>query len=306
MAANDFSYYRFSAYLKKQFKEKVCKISVNAGFSCPNKENNEQGCIFCDNRGFSPYTGKENPGLARQIEHRISYARDRLKVFKYMLYFQAFTNTYAKLDTLKKTYDIIYEFQDMVALSIGTRPDCLDEDKLELINSYAKDYEVWIELGLQSIHDRTLKLIRRGHDYRDFCRTYSRIKELTNCKICVHLIIGLPGESRADMLATAKEMAVLKIDAVKIHPLHVVKDTPLHKWWLNGEYTPFTKQEYISLAAEFLDYLYPETVIQRITADCPQDMLIAPEWISTKTVILNELHAYLAKNKHYQGKKYAE
>ncbi|MFH1547863.1 MAG: TIGR01212 family radical SAM protein, partial [Candidatus Omnitrophota bacterium] len=220
---------------------------------------------------------------------------------KFIVYFQAYTNTFAPLNILKERYDVVRKFQDIVGISIGTRPDCVNEEILDLINSYSKDYEVWLEYGLQSIHDKTLKLINRHHTYKDFFKAVELTKK-RNIKICAHIIIGLPNETKEEILETAKTLAKLKIDGVKIHPLHIVKGTKLEEFYNKDKYKPLELDEYVNIVTEFLGYIPPTTVIQRITADCPKEFLVAPLWILNKNAVLNLIEKKLEENNTYQGK----
>ena len=296
---NKKTYYKFSDYLKERFGCRVHKVSIDAGFSCPNKDGklSKDGCIYCDNRAFSPPVRNTNSKkgykkisngarIETQIETGIKMGRERYGAEKFIVYFQAYTNTYAPLGILKERYDVVRKFKDIVGISIGTRPDCVDEEILDLIESYSKDYEVWIEYGLQSIHDKTLKLINRHHTYEDFLKAV-KLTRKRNIKICTHIIIGLPNETKEEMLETAKALAKLKIDGVKIHPLHVVKGTKLEELFKKGKYKPLELDEYVNIVTEFLQYLPSDTVIQRITADCPKEFLVAPLWILDKNAVLN-------------------
>ena len=279
---NTLTYYKFSTYLKERFGTRVHKVSVDAGFSCPNRDGtiSKDGCIYCDNRAFSFHNRSDKTlSLAGQIREGITSAKKRFKAKKFIIYFQAHTNTYAPLELLKKTYDTIKSFDDVVGLSIATRPDCVNKEILELVASYADSYEVWIEYGLQSIHNKTLDFINRGHKYEDFLKAVEQARNY-NIKICAHVIIGLPGETKDMMMATAKELARLKIDGVKIHPLHIVKGTKLQELYNKGEYKPLELDEYLDILSNFLSYLWQKTVVQRINASCPKDLLIAPSWIA--------------------------
>jgi uncharacterized protein len=199
------------------------------------------------------------------------------------VYFQAYTNTYAPVGELKYKYDIIRKFKDVVSIAIATRPDCVNKDVLDLISGYAKDYEVWIEYGLQSVHDKTLELINRGHSYNDFLKAFISTRSYP-VKVCVHVILGLPGETERMMMATAEEMARIKIHAIKIHPLHVVKETVLEKIYRSGLYAPLNLDEYARLLTEFLKRLPPDVVVQRLSAYCPKDILVAPGWVSKRFI----------------------
>jgi len=295
-------YYKFSSYLKERFGCRVHKITVDAGFNCPNIDGtfSRDGCIFCDNFAFSPAVRKKGIPVERQIEEGISHGGKRYKAKKFIVYFQPYTNTYAPVETLKSRYDTVRRFPEVAGISIGTRPDCIDEDKLSLIEQYTKNYEVWIEYGLQSVHDRTLKQINRNHTYEDFLKAIDITKN-RNIKICTHVILGLSGESREDMIETAKECTRLNLDGIKIHPLHVVKGTILEKMFHEGKYKPLEMEEYIELTAEFLSHLNPGMVIQRLTADCPKDILVAPAWINRKQHVIKSIEDYMLMKVFSQG-----
>ncbi|MCM8829597.1 MAG: TIGR01212 family radical SAM protein [Candidatus Omnitrophica bacterium] len=296
------SYYKFSEYLKKRFGCRVHKVIVDAGLSCPNIDGtlSTNGCIFCDNYSFSPPTRREDISLENQIKEGIRYGKERYKAKKFIIYFQPYSNTYAPLDILKERYDTIKKFPDVVGISIGTRPDCIDEEKILLIKSYIKAYDVWIEYGLQSIHNKTLKLINRNHTYEDFLKAVEITKN-AGIKICAHIIIGLPGETEEEIMKTAKECGRLKLDGIKIHPLYIVKGTGLEEMFIKGKYKPLTFEEYIEITTKFIGYLWKDTVIQRITADCPPEILIGPDWIRNKQYILKKLEETMTARGIYQG-----
>lgn len=272
---------RYSTYLKERFGTRVRKISVDAGFSCPNRDGSlsRNGCIYCDNRAFSYHSrNNERLPLKEQISRGRESARVRFKADKFIVYFQAHTNTYADIDELKSKYDVVKRFNDIVGISIATRPDCVNEAVLELIAGYADDYEVWVEYGLQSIHNNTLALINRQHSYEDFLQAFEATRKYP-IKICVHTILGLPGETKGMMLDTARQMRRLRIDGIKIHPLHIIKGTALEKMYLEGLYTPLFLDDYADILSEFIGCLWRDTVIHRLSASCPKDMLAAPGWL---------------------------
>lgn len=297
-------YYKFSDYLKECFGCRVYKVSIDAGFSCPNRDGSKSrnGCIYCDNKGFSFNSRIPPRPIESQIAEGIKVGRGRFKAEKFIIYFQAYTNTYAPPKQLKEKYDIVKRFKDIVGISIGTRPDCVDEEILELIDSYTGEYEVWLEYGLQSIHRKTLEFINRGHLYEDFLKAIELTRKRKKIRICAHTIVGLPGEAKEDILKTAEELGRLKLEGVKIHPLHIIKGTKLEEIFRRRLYTPLTRQEYIGLVSEFLEFLWPETVIQRITADSPPQFLVAPLWILEKTKLLKEIDEALAKKERFQGR----
>lgn len=297
-------YYRFSDYLRKKYGQRVQKITIDAGFSCPNRDGtlSDAGCIFCDNQAFNVQTRSKRLPIREQIEQGIKSAYERFKAKKYMIYFQAFTNTYAAVSELKKIYDHVKEYEDIVAIAIGTRPDCIDGEKLALINQYTEDKEVWIEYGLQTINDMTLQTINRGHGLKEFLNAVALTRDYPNIKICVHAILGLPGETEEDNVKTACMLCDLGIEAIKIHPLHVVRNTKLEELFLHKQYVPLSLEEYILLVIAFLERTSSKTVIQRLTAECPPDLLIAPDWINEKGRIIGEIERHLVDMNTFQGK----
>ncbi|MGB9677097.1 MAG: TIGR01212 family radical SAM protein [Candidatus Ratteibacteria bacterium] len=297
-------YKKFSDYLRKKFGCRVHKISVYAGLTCPNLDGklSRKGCIYCNNYAFSPSL-KTNLSLEKQIENGIEYGKKRFKAEKFIVYFQPFSNTYSSVEILKEKYDVVKKFPEVIGISIGTRPDCIDEEKLKLIESYNSNYEVWIEYGLQSIHDKTLKLINRNHTYSDFLNAYN-ITRKRNIKICSHVIIGLPEETKKDIIETAKECGKLKLDGIKIHPVHVLKNTELENLYKEGKFNVMDMEEYIDVLSDFLSYLYPETVIQRLTADSDRKYLVAPLWLLEKQKMLKLLEEKMKEKNIYQGKNY--
>ncbi len=302
-------YYKLSTYFKRiSGGKKVHKVAIDAGLSCPNRDGkiSFDGCIYCDNRGFSFNTRILPRPVEAQIEEGMSALRKRFGAEKFILYFQAHTNTYAPLDVLKQIYDKAKKFKDIIGISIATRPDCIDKRILDLIDSYTKDYEVWIEYGLQSIHNKTLELINRGHSYEDFLKAIGLTKERENIRISSHVIIGLPGETEKMIQETAREMGRLELDGIKIHPLHIIKATKLEKMHQQGLYQPLTLEEYADLATGFLGYLWPNTVIQRVSADCPKEFLVAPDWILDKNRVLQAIDEKLSKANTFQGRLYKE
>ena len=300
-------YYRFSRYLKERFGCKVYKISVDAGFSCPNLDGtlSRKGCIFCDNRAFSPAVRDKKLPVEHQIAMGIEYGEKRYSAERFLVYFQPYSNTYASVETLEERYNVIKRFgHKVVGLCIGTRPDCIDREKLSLIESYTRDYEVWIEYGLQSIHDSTLNLLNRNHSYADFLRACELTREKKNIKICAHVIIGLPGEEQRDIIKTAQACGRLKIDGIKIHPMHIVKNTLLQKMFDEGNYKAWEFDRYIDTVSLFITALHPTTVIHRITAECKKQLLVAPVWLNDKEKLLQAVEQKMEKEGLLQGQNY--
>ncbi len=299
-------YRDYNGYLREKFGERVQKIALDAGFNCPNRDGtlSEKGCIFCDSRGSG--TGAMiNHGLsidAQIIEGR-RFAEKRYGAKKFIAYFQSFTNTYAPPATLEELYSRALNHEGMVGLSIGTRPDCVDREILELIGSFRKDYLIWIEFGLQSSHDKTLQRINRGHDVACFERSVRMTHEY-GLNICAHVILGLPGETREMMMDTARFIAGLPISGVKIHLLYVVKGTHLDKLYEKGEYRCLEREEYTDLVVDFLELLPPGVVIQRMTGDPIRSELVAPEWALHKTRNMSFIDKRLEERDTWQGKRY--
>ena len=301
MDFNGKRYYAFSQYLKDKFGEKVYKITIDGGFSCPNRDGtiSNGGCIFCDEGGSFSQSCSSLLPLKEQVKIGIEQQYKRHKANKFMAYLQAFSNTYKPVDELKKIYDEVLCDERIVGLSIGTRPDCVDNEKLDLIASYQNKYDVWIEYGLQSIHDKTLKLINRGHDYKCFENAYYTTKE-RGIKVCTHIILGLPNETKDDMLRTAKKLAELKVDGVKFHCLCALKNSPLAN---NEIFVPMEENDYVGTVCDFLEILPETTVIHRLAANGKNDNLINPLWLKKRFGTVNKIDAELKRRKSYQGSK---
>ncbi len=296
-------YYKFSEFLQKKYGQRLWKVNVDAGFTCPNLDGSisRDGCIYCDNLAFGKSLKKES--LESQIERGISFARNRYKADKFILYFQSYTGTYGSKSELTSVYSVIRKHKDFKVLSVGTRPDCIDDDSLEALSEFVDEYDVWVELGLQSAHDRTLQLINRGHDYDTFVEAVTKLHSI-NVSVFAHVIIGLPGEDRDDILNTARRISDPGLTGVKIHPLHIVKNTALEKMYLDGKYSPMDFDEYIDVLISFLELLPPEYVIARVTADVQNNLLVAPEWIKDKSRLLVELERRMKESNRVQGGKY--
>jgi uncharacterized protein len=298
-------YYPLSRFLHNRFGGKVYRVTVDGGFTCPNVDGTAAvgGCVFCDNRSFSPNRRLPRTSIRAQVERGINLLDQRYGAKQYLAYFQAATNTYAPAAKLKRLYDEALEHPRVVGLAIGTRPDCLPPEVLELLEGYARDRFVCLELGLQTIHDRSLAWMNRGHDFACFLDAVARVQN-RNFDICVHVILGLPDESREEMLATADVLASLPIQGVKIHNLHVVKDTPLEKQHAEGNARMLERAEYVGLVADFLERLPSTTAIHRLTGDAPPDYLVAPLWCLDKAGLLREIQAELERRDSWQGKHF--
>ena len=296
-------YNQFSAYLKDKFGVKVYKITLDAGFSCQNRDGkiSTGGCIFCDDGGSFSQAHSNLLSIEEQVQTGIKTLSGRFKAEKFMSYFQAFSNTYKPVTELEKIYNASLCDDRIVGLSIGTRPDCVDDEKLKLISSYAQDYETWVEYGLQSIHDKTLQRINRGHDFDCFLKAYEKTKE-NNIKICVHVIFGL-WESHDEIIQAAQKLAELKVDGVKIHMLCALENTKLANLYRAGEIDFMTEDEYVQTVCDFLEYLPPDTTIHRLAGNGFSKTLIAPQWLGKKFDCLNKIDREFVKRNSYQGCK---
>jgi uncharacterized protein len=300
-----FRYNHFGRYLRTKYGYTVHKVNIDAGFTCPNrdKETATGGCIYCDNRAFNKHAYHDvEKSIRQQLQEGIAQKRRIYKIKKVIAYFQAYTNTYENSDYLKKQYDLIREFPEIMGLSIGTRPDCIDNEKLDLIESYSDDYAVWVEYGLQSANDKTLEAINRGHDFQQFLDAIELTKN-RNLSICVHLIIGLPGETHEDMMRTANLLAGLPINGIKLHNMCVVKGTRLDEMYQQGFFKPMEFDEYIQTSVDFLERIPYEITVQRLTADSPPDIFVSPEWANDRFKIVNAIENEFIRRDSFQGIK---
>lgn len=300
----DKRYNQYSAHLKNKFGVKVYKVTLDAGFSCPNRDGliSDSGCIFCDESGSFSQAHSNQLSIEEQLKTGIETLSKRFKAKKIMSYFQAYSNTYKPVEELEKIYTSALGHPDVVGISIGTRPDCVDEGKCELIANFKDDYYTWIEYGLQSIHDKTLKSINRGHDFECFLKAYELTKSY-GINVCAHVILGLPGETKEDMLQTAQKLAELKIDGVKIHMLCALKGTELSQMYEEGKISLLTEDDYIQTVCDFLEILPPETTIHRLAGNGLKKNLIAPRWLGKKLDCLNKIDRELEKRNSWQGSK---
>lgn len=292
-----------NSYLRSLFGCRVQKISIDAGFSCPNRDGrfSKEGCIYCNTRGSG--TGAFGKGISirdQLIKGKKALAK-RYKARKFIAYFQSFSNTYAPVATLEQLYSEALSIEGIVGLSIGTRPDCVDEPVLKLLETYAKDYLVWIEYGLQSVHNRTLSFINRKHDFQCFIKAVDATKN-RGIKICAHVVLGLPLETRQDMIETAKTIAKTGIDGIKLHLLYVIKGTKLETLYHQGEYKCLEQQEYTDIVCDFLEYLPSNLIIQRLTGDPHPEELVAPFWSLRKSETLSQIMEKLERRNTWQGK----
>ncbi len=298
-------YNGFGQYMKDLYGEPVYKVNVDAGFTCPNRDGSiaTGGCIYCNNNSFRPSACSSSSSVTQQIEKGIPYLRTRYGARKFVVYFQPFTNTYASVDILEGLYRNALNHPGVVGLAIGTRPDCVDEGKLALLESLAKDAFILVEYGVQSVYDHTLQFINRGHNYACF-RDAVRSTAGRGVHIGAHLILGFPTETREEMLGMAAEISREPIEFLKIHQLQVVKDTALADLYSRKPFMTFGYHEYIELLADFLERLSPEIVLQRLFAAAPDEILIAPVWNKTRSELLRDLDRFMEQRGSFQGKQW--
>jgi len=299
-------YSDYNAYLRNIYGERVQKISVDAGMTCPNRDGtlSHTGCIYCNAKGSGTGAFSKGVSIRDQIENGKIPAMKKYKAKKFLAYFQSYTNTYTSAARMKAMYDEALSCEGVVGMAIGTRPDCVDEEKIHLIDSYTRDYLVWLEYGLQSVHNPTLELINRGHDFHAFESAMALTAPRPGINVCAHIILGLPGEDRAMMLDSAKVLADLGVRGVKIHLLYVIRETPLDRMYKGGDYTPLEQRAYVDLVCDFLERLPEEIIIQRITGDPHASELVAPAWAGRYRETFNMIQHTLEIRESYQGKHF--
>ncbi len=294
-------YHTLNYYYKEKYGKKTFKVSLNAGFSCPNKVNG-QGCIFCSKLGSGDFAGPKDKDLVTQFNEVKEIMEKKWPNSYYIGYFQANTNTFAPVDILKEKYETILKLPNVVGLNIATRSDCISKECYEYLSDLNKRTDLTIELGLQSCKKETLELINRGHDLNNFTKAVKELQK-RHIKVVVHIINGLPNETEDDMLNTVKYLNSLKIDGLKIHMLHILKDTPLADYYEQTKFHLLSKEEYVDIVIKQLELLDPQIVIHRITGDPKKEDLIGPRWLLKKFCVLNEIDKEMKKRNTYQGIK---
>lgn len=292
----------FGHNLLNRYGYRVHKVAIDAGMSCPNRDGSKGrgGCTFCNNVSFSP-NGRNPVAVAQQIEAGRQVIRKRTGANKYIAYFQAYTNTYADVDYLRQLYDQALNEPDVIGLAVGTRPDCVPDEVLDLLAQYIQDgYEVWLELGLQSAFDDTLDRVNRGHHFSDY-RTAIAAAQLRGIPVCTHLIIGLPGEDADHVKSSHQQVLELGVDGLKLHPLHVVKGTQLANQWRRGKYQPLAFMNYVHIAADLIERTPSDICFHRITGTASKDVLLAPHWCNWKWRVLNAIEYELQCRGSVQG-----
>lgn len=298
-------YYTLNHFLRNKFGQKVFKISLDAGFSCPNRDGtiSKGGCLYCSERGSGDFAGDRNFSISSQFQDIKAMMKNKWKSGKYIAYFQAYTNTYGEIQELRRKYEEAIKQEGVVALAIATRPDCLSQEVIELVSEYNSKLYTWIELGLQTSNEKTAKIINRGYTLDIFEDALGRLRR-KNIDVVVHTIFGLPGESREDMLNTIKYLANKDIQGIKIHLLHLLKGTPLVKLYEQGKLRFLEKDEYIDLVCEAITLLPESIVIHRLTGDAPRNLIIGPMWSLKKWEVLNDIDKKLNDEELYQGKAF--
>lgn len=296
-------YHSFSYMLEERFGEKVYKVALNGGMSCPNRDGKigHRGCIFCSEGGSGDFASDAQLSITEQINSQIAQISQKRPVNKYIAYFQAYTNTYAPVEYLEKIFTEAISHEKIVALSIGTRPDCLPDEIIALLEQLNKIKPVWIELGLQTIHEDTAAYIRRGYPLATFEDTVSRLHR-AGIEIIVHTILGLPGETHEKVLETIDYLNQKPISGIKLQLLHVLKNTDLATEYEQGVFQVLDQDSYLNLLIDCLEHLRPDIVVHRVTGDGPKDLLIAPTWSSAKRTVLNNLHHEMKLRGVYQGR----
>jgi radical SAM protein (TIGR01212 family) len=299
-------YNTFSDELKRVFGCKVQRISVDAGFSCPNRDGtlSTKGCIFCGGHGSGSYGIKRGLSIAAQLEDGKEVMRRKYRASKFIAYFQAYSNTYASVELLRELFAEAVAVSDVVGLIIATRPDCLPDDVIDYLQELGDQTYLWLELGMQSIHDKSLTFINRHHDHSCSVDAIQRAKA-RGLRVCIHIILGLPAETREEMLAMATELNRLGVDGVKLHLLHVMKGTRLAEMYGRGEVPMLSRDEYAGLVCDFLERLDPTILIHRLTGDGGHDNLVAPLWSLKKFEILNLIDAEMERRGTLQGIRFS-
>lgn len=296
-------FYDLNTYFRNLYGGRVHKISIDAGFTCPNRDGtiSTDGCIYCNAKGSGTGNRAKGHSITRQLEDSKGPVIKRFKAKKFIAYFQSFTNTYAPLATLKQRYDEALAVPDVVGMAIGTRPDCISTEVLDLLQTYTKNKLIWLEYGLQSCRDETLNRIKRGHTVVDFEQAVTATAG-RGIKISSHIILGLPGEDRHQMLATADYLSGLPIDGVKLHLLYVIKGTAMEELYRSGQYRCLEQDEYVDLVCDVLERLPKNVVIQRLTGDPHKHELVAPQWALEKNENVALIRERLEKRDTWQGK----
>lgn len=292
-------YYNLSSHIRSLFGKRVRKVSVDAGFTCPNRDGTKgvMGCIFCNNSAFTGKTAIRGLNVVEQVKRHIK------KNEGIIVYFQPYTNTYASVDVLKNMYESVLSIREVVGISIGTRADCIDEDIIDVLEWLNRKTYLWIEIGLQTASNETLKLINRKHTIEDFEKAVFELKK-RGIRVCAHVIFGLPNEGYNDFISTGEFLVKTRVNGVKFHNIQVLKDTELERWFHEGRFSPLTLEEYATAVTEVIGLLPPDVVIHRVAGDAHPQMIISPEWAKSKWRIIKAIQGKLEEMNVWQGKYY--
>lgn len=296
-------YHTWNYHLFKKFGEKVFKVSLNAGFTCPNIDGTKGvgGCIYCSGEGSGDFAGNPCEDILTQFEKVKERMHKKWQKAKYIPYFQAHTNTYAPLEVLKEKFEPVLCEEGVVGLSVATRADCLSDEVCDYLLELSKRTYLIVELGLQTVHDKTGELINRCHTFLEFLQGYKKLSD-RGINVCVHLIVGLPGETKEMMLKSVAETVKLKPHAIKLHLLHILKGTPIAAMYERGEFSALSREEYVDIIVDALEIIPEEIIIQRLTGDGARDSLVAPLWSLKKFCVLNEIDKEMVRRNTYQGR----
>ncbi|MEE0966213.1 MAG: TIGR01212 family radical SAM protein [Bacilli bacterium] len=295
-------YHTYNYFLKNRYHQKIAKVSLNGHFTCPNRDGTcgIGGCIFCSSLGSGDFAGNIKDDLFTQFDNVSQVMKRKWPECKFIAYFQANTNTYGTIEKLKRTFEPFINYPNVVGIAIATRPDCLNDEIVDYLYELSLKTDLYIELGLQTIHDSTASFINRGHDYATFIEGLNKLRA-KNLEVCVHIINGLPYETKEMMLETAKTVGQLDIQALKIHSLFILKDTKLNEIYQKEKFPLLSREEYIELVAEQLRYINENIVIERLTGDAPINDLVEPQWSIKKVTILNDIDTLMKDKDIYQG-----
>jgi len=307
MKSSDIPYNSYSKFLKETFGQRVQKIAVHAGFTCPNRDGTVAygGCTYCNIDSFTPEAARARIPIKEQVRSGIDYWKTRHDIKAFMVYFQPYSNTYAPLEHLKQLYEEALGHSEVVAISIGTRPDCIDDEKLAYFEDLSKDTFVTIEYGIEPVHDETLCIINRGHDYNCTKTGIQKTAE-RGIHVCAHVILGFPYETEKQMLKTAEEISKLPLNFIKIHNLHIVRYTELAKEYSKKPFHIFTFKEWVDMVCRFLERLNPQFIVERLSGDAPKKLLIEPQWCRDSAKIIYAVQQELKRRGTYQGKLFEQ
>ena len=296
-------YNLYHDHLKEKYGCRVHKVSLDMGFTCPNRDGTvaQGGCVYCNNDSFVPPYARSRYNMDQQIRHGIEYMKNRFKAKKFIIYFQAYTSTYGDAKELEKMYKEALKYDGVIGLSVGTRSDCIDEEKIEIFERLAKDNYVSVEYGIESIYDKTLEYMNRGHNYQSVIDAIELSKG-RGIQLGTHIIVGMPTETEDEMLLMADEVSGLGIDTFKIHNLHIIKNTQLARMYKEKPFKLFSYEEYLKFIVKFLERLSPDIMLERMFTDTPQDLLIAPRWKERHNEIIYGIKQEMEKQDTWQGR----